>query len=371
MIFMTEMCRIALTGGPGAGKTSSLTFLKKRLQVYGVETFIVNEQATALKKSGKTPASMGDYAFHALLFQNQLAAEQAAEEQARASAAKKVLILCDRGLLDSRAYVTAEMFAQYAAFYGLNEEKVRNRYDAVFHLVTAANGAEAHYTLDNNDAREESPEQARERDGEILSHWVGTSHLRVIDNSTDFAVKQDRLLQEVLAVLGIPEPLEIERKFLIEYPDLELLNSMKFCRRIPITQAYMNTPEEGLFRVRKRGEGEDALYIKTVKHKINDMKRIEIESYISKKEYYDYLSRKECVQGVISKDRYCLVWHGEYFEMDVYPFWSDRATLEIELLSESQSYELPDFVTLIRDVTFEKAYRNKRLAVTYGKYFTN
>ena len=33
------------------------------------------------------------------------------------------------------------------------------RYDAVFHLVTAAQGAERFYTLENNQARSETPEQ--------------------------------------------------------------------------------------------------------------------------------------------------------------------------------------------------------------------
>ena len=156
---------------------------------------------------------------------------------------------------------------------------------------------------------------------------------------------------------------------MIVYPDLDLLRNMKTCRRIPITQAYLTTPEEGRFRVRKRGEGDDALYIKTVKYKINDMKRIEVEDYISEEEYKNYLQMSGCVQGVISKDRYCLAWQGKYFELDVYPFWRDKATLELELLSEDQEFELPDFVTLIRDVTTEKEYRNKRLAVTYAKFF--
>ena len=48
----------------------------------------------------------------------------------------------------------------------------------------------------------------------------------------------------------------------IEYPDIEFLNSIKTCRRIPITQAYLTTPEEGYFRIRKRGEGDKAGYIK-------------------------------------------------------------------------------------------------------------
>ena len=366
---MTEITKIALTGGPCAGKTAALHYLANAFKEQGVQVITVPEQATRLMESGKTPASMGSLAFHSLLFQNQLDEEEKAEAAALCSCAKKVLIVCDRGLLDSRAYVTAEEFASYAALHGLNEAKIRNRYDAVFHLVTAAKDAEAYYSLDTNAARSEDLEQARELDENILALWVGTQHLRVIDSSTCFEEKLQRLHSEVMAVLGVPEPLEIERKFLIGFPDLALLERMKACRRVPITQAYLNTPEEGNFRVRKRGEGEDALYIKTVKHKINDMKRIEIEDIISEEEYNAYLRRTDSVQGIISKDRYCLVWHNAYFELDVYPFWADKATLELELLYEEQPYELPDFLTLIRDVTTEKEYRNKQLALTYRKFF--
>ena len=46
---------------------------------------------------------------------------------------------------------------------GLDELKLRDgRYDAVLHLVTAACGAEEHYSLDNNEARSENAELARD-----------------------------------------------------------------------------------------------------------------------------------------------------------------------------------------------------------------
>lgn len=366
---MTEITKIVLTGGPCGGKTTAVSVLHEQLKSYDIEVFEVNEQATSLMRSGKTPESMGIYEFHSLLFSNQLAQENAAVEQAKRSGKSKAVILCDRGLLDSCAYAGASDFAKYSAAYGLNETKIRNRYDAVFHMVTAADGAEEHYNLTSNETRSEDLAAARALDEVILSLWVGTEHLRIIDNRGSFTDKLNRLLQEILAVLGIPEPLEIERKFLIEYPDLDLLNNMKTCRKVPITQAYLTTPEEGRFRVRKRGEGTEALYIKTIKHKINDLKRIEIEDYISEEEYKNHLANKECVEGIISKDRYCIAWHGEYFELDVYPFWNDRATLEIELLDEEQEYELPDFIDLVRDVSTEKEYRNKYLAAIYGKYY--
>ena len=366
---MSDVVMMVLTGGPCAGKTSAMDYLCRTLPQYGVEVFPVQEQASAMMNSGMTPASLGTFAFHRLLFRNQLQEEENALQKARTSLAKKALVLCDRGLLDSRAYVAHEDFDRYAGECGFSEGSIRNRYDAVLHMVTAADGAEDFYTLHNNAARSETPEQARALDRQVLSLWVGTQHLRVLDNRRDFDYKLSRLLRETLAVLGVPEPLEIERKLLIAYPDTALLAQMDTCRKIMIEQAYLQTPEEDKFRVRKRADGNEVLYIKTVKHKISDIKRVEIETLISEKEYYDYLSHREYVQGVIAKDRYCFVWDAQYFELDVYPFWADKATLEIELLSEDEEYRLPDFVSLLRDVSFEKAFRNKHLAVVYGKMF--
>lgn len=367
---MAEIKLIALTGGPCGGKTAALTYLQQQLACCHTEVFPVYEQATALMQQGITPETAGVYDFHRRLFGNQLAEEEKALQQAKNSRAEKALVLCDRGLLDSRAYVSAEDFARYAALYDLTEAKIRNRYDAVLHLVTAADGAPAHYTLQNNDARGETAAQACALDQTLLSLWVGTQHLRVIDNHSDFDRKLARLKQEVLAVLGIPEPLEIERKFLISRPKPDLLEQLPFCRKIPLAQAYLNTPEEGRFRVRKRGSDENALYIKTVKHKISDLRRIEIETPITAEAYAAYLNNRACVEGIIAKDRYCFVWQSQYFELDIYPFWADRATLELELTDEREPYTLPDFLTVIRDVSSEKQYRNKYLAAVYKKLFT-
>ncbi len=366
---MAEVIKIVLTGGPCGGKTTALKYVSQRLKDCGVPVITVEEFAARLMNEEKTPQNMGRYEFHKLLFEMELNETAKKIRLAEAMDCERVVILFDRGLLDSRVYVTEEEFARYSALHSLNEDIIRNSYDAVFHLVTAANGAEEYYNLKNNAARSESPEEAKWLDDETLAVWTGTEHLRIIDNSTSFDKKLDRLMNEILAVLGIPEPLEIERKFLIEYPDIKLLNSLKACRRIPITQAYLTTPQEGNFRVRKRGEGSGTLYIKTKKIKISDIKRIETENYISEKEYNAYLADLKNVTGVISKDRYCIACNSTYYELDVYPFWNDKATIEIELLSETQNYKLPNFVSLIREVTFDPEYRNLSLAGKYRNFF--
>lgn len=57
------------------------------------------------------------------------------------------------------------------------------RYDAVFHLVTAAQGAERFYTLDNNQARSESPVEARDVDERLVASWNGHPRHYIIDNN--------------------------------------------------------------------------------------------------------------------------------------------------------------------------------------------
>lgn len=362
---MTEVIKIVLTGGPCAGKSTALHYLKNELLKIGIQVFTVEEKATILINEGITPKKIGIVDFQKKVFEQAYIEEMDITKKAQNLDCDKVVIIFDRGLLDGKAFIGEVEFERLAASFGLSEDVIRNSYDAVFHMMTAANGAEEYYNCINNSARSETPEQARENDLKILAAWTGNNHLRIIDNSTDFEGKKKRLLQEILAFLGIPEPLEIERKFLINYPDIKLLETLSLCKKIPITQIYISTPDEGNFRIRKRGIGKDALYIKTIKRKISDIKRIETETYITENEFFDYLRNKSSIIGTISKDRYCIVYKSFYYELDVYPFWNDVAILELELLSETQTYELPPFVKLIKEVSEDPEYRNFSLAQRY------
>ena len=79
--------------------------------------------------------------------------EKVFEQAARTMDSDKILIVCDRGTLDNKAYMTEADFSLVLNELGLNEVELRDGYDAVFHLVTAAKGAEKFYTTANNTAR--------------------------------------------------------------------------------------------------------------------------------------------------------------------------------------------------------------------------
>lgn len=74
---------------------------------------------------------------------------------------KPVVMLIDRGLLDGSAYVTKENWQALLDDMGVNIIMLRdNRYDAILHMVTAADGAAKFYASLNNEARYESVEEA-------------------------------------------------------------------------------------------------------------------------------------------------------------------------------------------------------------------
>lgn len=273
-------------------------------------------------------------------------------------------IVCDRGMMDNRAYLTNTEFQTVIDRIGESEVAIRDRYDAVFHLVTAANGAPDIYLKhrEDNPARTETVERAVELDNRLISAWTGHPHFRVIDNSTGFENKMKRLISEIAGFLGEPEPYEIERKFLIEYPDICLLEKRDDCQKVEIIQTYLKAGENEEVRVRQRGAKGSYIYFKTTKKKITDTIRIEMEDRLTQEEYLKLLMEADTSMHQIRKTRYCLTFESQYFEIDIYPFWQDRAIVEIELLTDQDEIKIPEFLKVIREVTDDDAYKNASLA---------
>ena len=91
---------------------------------------------------------------------------------------RPAVMMCDRGTMDGAAYMDRDNWLALLKERGTTETEIRdNRYNAVFHMVSAADGAEEHYTLENNQARTEDAETARMMDRKTQKAWVGHSHL--------------------------------------------------------------------------------------------------------------------------------------------------------------------------------------------------
>ena len=358
-----SVTKIVLTGGPCAGKTTGLSWIQNSFTERGYRVLFIPETATELISGGVAPwTCSSSKEFQKFLIRLQLEKERIFEQAAENMNADKILIVCDRGALDNKAYMTVEEFAEVTAEVVSNEVELRDGYDAVFHLTTAAKGAVEFYTTENNSARTETPEQAAELDDKLISAWTGHPHLRIVDNSTDFEGKMKRLISEIATFLGEPEPYEIERKFLIEYPDVDVLKSMPNCERIEIIQTYLVSPDNEEIRVRQRGVDGHYIYFETCKKSLSAIKRIETERRLTAQEYLRRLMDADPKKRPIRKDRYCLADGNQYFEIDIYPFWNDKAILEIELSDPDEEIRFPSMIKIIKEVTEDKNYKNASLA---------
>ena len=156
--------------------------------------------------------------------------------------------------------------------------------------------------------------------------------------------------------------LEIERKYLIRVPERALLDSLAV-RRDYIRQTYLLPEEPGTTeRLRLRGCGGRAEYTHTVKRRITDITREEREETVEAREYRALLRRADPDLRTIEKTRWCIPWAGHTLEVDLFPFWADRAFLEIELEDPERVPALPEWVELIREVTEDPRYTNRALA---------
>lgn len=352
---------VAIEGGPCGGKSTFLVRAREWLEKYDIYPLIISETATELITAGASPAILGFPAFQEHLFLYSLMREERYLNIANAMKDRKVVIFCDRGVLDCIAYMGEDAFHTMIARLGFAQEELFNRYIIAVHLVTAADGAEEFYTLANNIARTESPEEARELDVKTQKAWLGHPHHVTIDNSTGFERKIQRALCALARRLDMPDPLEIERKFLIPNFCPEFIP--KDAVAIHITQDYLVCNGPGTRRVRRRICAGEASYFYTEKIPTGKSgTRIERERQVSASEYVSLLKECDSARDTIMKVRHKFPFGGKIFELDVFEGRLEGLVLlEVELECRDEEVRFPDGWELL-EVTDNHAYENSELA---------
>lgn len=365
--------KLVLTGGPCSGKTTAHNYLAEKLSDCGFSVIFVPEVPSLIINSGLDPRKpdkdgrFNYFAFEKLLFETQLLFENKIFSKAmQIKGGSQQVIIFDRGCMDYCAYMSEEEFQKVLQVHNLKIVDVRDaRYDAVFHLVTAAEGKEEFYNMDNA-ARLETAGEARKADLRTRNAWLGHPHLKVIDNSTLFEEKMKRLLNAVRKTLGIPIAIETEKKFLVRQKiNLDVI-PIPF-QEIEIEQAYLPKQGEETIRIRRRSqENQGSIYYKTRKSPpISAMSRIETEREITKKEYYQDLINKSPDSDLLRKTRICFLYKHQYFELDIFSEpkrLKDLILLEIELTEENERVEIPDWLGNVTEVTTSHLYTNYNLA---------
>jgi len=357
--------KIVLTGGPCAGKTTALTRIEQELSERGYRVFVVGESATELIKGGIKP--FGNNAFNLLNFQRLILEYQTGKEKIYETAIamlpedEKAIIVYDRGLMDNKAYIPLD-FRDIITEKDLNELEMLDNYDMVLHLVTAADGCPEFYTLENNQARSESVEEAIALDKRTQNAWVGHNRLVIIDNSTSFEDKLGKVLENIYQLVNSPYGIQFQRKYLVDLKssNLDFLNDEGVTTTI-IEQSYLEDEHENYERrLRKREHSGGTGHYLTVQKKAPDaLTKIVTDKKVTEKEYLRLLEMSTVI-GTVKKTRYTFVYKKQYLRLDI--FEDGLGILECNPMSASTKINIPTSLKIEKEVTDDHDFDNLTFA---------
>ena len=105
----------------------------------------------------------------------------------------------------------------------------------------------------------------------------------------------------------------------------------------------------------------------TRKIRIDEMSSTEIEREISAVEFDSLAGNILSGTRPISKTRYTFIYKNQLFEIDVYPEWKRTAIMETELDSRERTFDFPEFIEIVKDVTGDKSYSNRGMSHIFPK----
>lgn len=191
-------CRIAVTGGPGGGKTTAVDLFRREM---GERVVIVPEAATMMFSGGfpRYPEPGAVRSSQAAIFH-----VQRNLEDIQATRYPDRILLCDRGTVDGAAY-WPDGDGDFFRTLGTSLEAELARYDGVIFFESAAVGGLG--IEGGNPARRESIAEAAALDGVLRSFWSRHPRFVVVHHNESFFKKISiglAVLDEMVAELARP-----------------------------------------------------------------------------------------------------------------------------------------------------------------------
>ena len=343
--------KICLTGGPCAGKSTALAKIERELTDLGYKVFIIDEVATRLINRGIKPFgddSIDMFEFEQIMLKHQLKEEETFEKVCN-MINKKCVIICDRGIFDIKSFLTNKEFDKLLKQNNLSKLSLMDNYNLVIHMTTAAKGAEKFYTTDNNKVRTEGIKEAIIRDDKCMDAWSFHNNLKIVDNSTSFDEKIEKVINNIKSSLGIEN--RKQRKYLVEIKE----NDNEEIVKVDITQYYLETNNDYEIRLRKRTlDGDDTYYI-TIKNNNNEKEKVITEEKIDKKTFERLLNQRMVI-NTVEKQRICFTYHDNLFKLD-------RFNDGMIILETDGEVAIPPYIKVIKEVSLDKNYKNMNIKI--------
>lgn len=177
---------VALTGGPGAGKTAVLEVVRR---VFCQHVLVLPEAASIVFGGGfpRRSSEAARRAAQRAIYHVQVELQRLAVEEAAAA-----LVLCDRGTLDGLAYWPGSE-ASFFADLATDRAAELGRYDAVIHLHTPPESGYNH----RNPLRIESSDEAALLDERIVAAWAGHPRRLFVGSADRFTDKLGETVERV------------------------------------------------------------------------------------------------------------------------------------------------------------------------------
>ena len=163
---------------------------------------------------------------------------------------------------------------------------------------------------------------------------------------------------------------EIERKYIIELPDVKAMVQMPDYTVSEIEQIYLDSPPHVTHRVRKRAYQGRVVYTETKKIRIDRTSAYEDEHQISEEEYHKLALKRAADSHPLSKTRHTFNYLGQIFEIDIYPDWTRTCIMETELPSRDTMVEMPGLIHVVCEVTGDKKYSNASMSKLFPAEIT-
>lgn len=366
--------RICLTGGPCAGKTTVLTTLMPFLEENGFKVLLVPEAPTMMSKAGCF-INIHKMSFSQLIkFQISLIKMQMAHEniflEIAMNANQPSVLIMDRGVMDVQAYVQHDIWKAILNETGWTTIQLRDkRYDAVCHMTTAADGAEEFYSLDNN-ARYETPAQAREVDRKLIKAYTGHPHYRIVDNSSPngFKGKVKSVVDFVSLEVGLPDLSNRKTiKYLLDVDGSQFLFDAPEdlgVETFEIEEMFLTCTDSNVLenKITSRGKGDTFIYSHSILMKINN-ELVKKKSQISAREYVELSESKDTNKKLMQKVNHCFIYNKHAFTICSFKnLKKPLYTMVVRADADSKVFEVPPFIKVAKDISHDEFYYTHKLA---------
>jgi len=358
-----------------------LSVAAKRLEELGFQVFQAPEVSTLFCGAGCAypfkASAEHRLNWESVKMKTQLGLEDSLMELAESSGLPTVILL-DRSLPDSQAYAAPVDFETILDRNDWSLNTMMKRYDLVIHMVTTAIGAEDFYSLEN-DARTETPEEAREIDDKIRAAWLAHPKVIRIDNKSDFEDKTQRVMAKIFEAVGLQTPQA--HRLLFHLPDgpppaaaMAALENVEF--NITTTFLHDDVTDEGLRdrvvvrRARLGGSGGTPQYVLAECVALpspveSEPRRVVLEKGITGRQYGDLLTQQDASWKTVVKTRVVFLHGRRCYRLDMFKDGPTLLSIECNQGTDEESVTLPEaFAGLRRElVEDENAFSLRHLAM--------